>query len=286
VRGKMKLIHRLFAFFLVIFVTGILALPQKAMSFTGAPGNVDPLAQCGLTKGPKDRVVFVVDGDTVLLSSGQEVRLVGIQAPKLPLGRKNFEPWPLSDEAKAHLETLSLHRSVQLYFGSAREDRHGRILAHLRVLEKDGEASLWVQGAMLEAGLARVYSFADNRLCVASMLSLERLARSSHKAIWSDPYYLVLKHYQAGSHLDTFQIVEGRVRDTAEVGGGVYLNFGENWREDFTVYVAKRDLRRFAGGAPELLALRGRTIRTRGWIKLRNGPMIDLNHSEQLEVFE
>ena len=48
----------------------------------------------------------VIDGDTVVLESGLEIRLVGIQAPKLPLGRPEFEPWPLADEAKARLADL------------------------------------------------------------------------------------------------------------------------------------------------------------------------------------
>ena len=45
-------------------------------------------------------VESVVDGDTLVLADGRQVRLVGIQAPKLPLGRDGFQPWPLADEAK------------------------------------------------------------------------------------------------------------------------------------------------------------------------------------------
>ena len=35
--------------------------------------------------------VKIVDGDTLILDTGKQVRLVGLQAPKLPLGRPNFE---------------------------------------------------------------------------------------------------------------------------------------------------------------------------------------------------
>ena len=48
-----------------------------------------------LTLGGPATVVAVVDGDTVVLDDGRQVRLVGIQAPKLPLGRRNFRKWPL-----------------------------------------------------------------------------------------------------------------------------------------------------------------------------------------------
>ena len=60
-----------------------------------------PLADGGVAT-----VAGVIDGDTVRLDDGRQVRLVGIQAPKLPLGRPEFEPWPLADAAKAALAGL------------------------------------------------------------------------------------------------------------------------------------------------------------------------------------
>ena len=269
----------------VLAMAGVVALLQQGGSLfvpqANADGPVD-LRACGLTSGPKGKVVSVIDGDTVVLTDGTEVRLVGIQAPKLPLGRRNFETWPLADEAKRQLEGLVLGKDVQLFYGQNRGDRHGRTLAHLKTLE--GEESLWAQGQMLAAGLARVYSFSDNRKCIEPLLARERFARGAGKQIWDHGFYDIRKPHETGRYLDTFQVVEGRVRDTAEVNSGVYLNFGENWREDFTIFVSKSDVRRFEGGASFLLGLKGQTVRTRGWLKLRNGPMIDLTHPEQLEL--
>ena len=37
--------------------------------------------------------------DTVVLTTGRQVRLVGSQAPKLLLGRVGFTAWPLAEEA-------------------------------------------------------------------------------------------------------------------------------------------------------------------------------------------
>ena len=70
----------------------------------------------------------------------------------------------------------------------------------------------------------------------------------------------------------------------AEVRGRIYLNFGDDWRRDFTVRIAPRDKRAFARAGLDLLALEGRTIRVRGWIKWRDGPMIDATHPEQIEL--
>lgn len=244
---------------------------------------VSDLRACGLTAGVKGVVSSVVDGDTVILKSGRQVRLVGIQAPKLPLGRKDFEPWPLSDEAKDALEALALHREVRLFNGKVREDRHGRILAHLVVDTAKGDL-VWAEQHLLETGLARVYSFADNRSCVDEMLGYEREARAGRQGMWADPFYDIRPQWQSGRYLGTFQLVEGLVLDVAEVRTGVYLNFEENWREDFSVFIPRRELRRFGGKEHELANLKGQWIRVRGWLKLRNGPMIDVSHPEQIEV--
>ncbi len=244
-----------------------------------APGRAD--APAGLQPANTALVVAIVDGDTVVLDDGTEVRLVGLQAPKLALGRRGFAEWPLAPASRAALTALVLDRRVTLAYGGRRTDRHGRALAHL--IRDDG---LWIQGAMLEAGMARVYSFEDNRTAVPEMLSRERRARSAGRGIWSHGFYAVRGVADTGRLLDSFQLVEGMVLDAAEVRGRVYLNFGENWQDDFTVSVAPGDVAAFDQAGVDLLALAGRRIRVRGWLYRRNGPMIDASHPEQVELIE
>ncbi len=251
----------------------------------GLAGVWAPAVGAGIERGGAARVVEVIDGDTVLLDSGDEVRLVGIQAPKLPLGRPGFTPWPLADEAKAALAEMSLGRRVILSYGGRRVDRHGRRLAHLHLDDGRPDDGLWLQGELLRRGLARVYSFADNRALVAEMLALERDARAARRGIWADPFYAVRSAEPVHRlPVESFELVVGRVLDAAVVRGRAYLNFGPDWRRDFTVSAAPAVRRLFERDGPDLMALKGRTIRVRGWIKWRNGPMIVLTHPEQIEV--
>ncbi len=241
-----------------------------------------PAAADALKAGPTATVARVVDGDTVVLSQpalgATQVRLVGIQAPKLPLGRLNFPTWPLAEESKRALAALVTGKTLTLSFGGADLDRHGRLLAHLH--DASGQ---WVQGEMLRAGMARVYSFADNRALVAEMLALEREARAARRGIWGHPFYAVRAADALDRDIGTFQVVEGRVRKAAKVKGTVYLNFGDDWRSDFTVVIdaEARRLFRKAGVDPE--AYEGKSVRVRGWLKLFNGPMIQATHPEQIE---
>lgn len=259
--------------------------PWRALAFLALLMAGSQAWAGGLEKGEWVTVSQVVDGDTVLfappMGGASQIRLVGIQAPKLPLGRPGFGKWPLADEAREALRQLIAGRRVRLSYGGRRMDRHGRLLAHLH-----DEKGTWMQGEMLARGLARVYSFADNRAVVGEMLALERRARDARRGLWAHPFYAVRDQARAGRFIGGFQLVEGRVLDVALVRGRAYFNFGTNWRTDFTISLNPRAVRLFRRAKVDLGAYKGRRVRVRGWIKSFNGPMIEATHPEQIEVVD
>jgi endonuclease YncB( thermonuclease family) len=264
-------------------LTLALAIPVVVLGVTiqGGRAASAPALPAGLSDGGAARAIEIVDGDTLVLDDGRQVRLVGIQAPKLPLGRAGFKAWPLARDAKQALSALALGQSLTLAYGGRRIDRHGRALAQLF----DAEGG-WIQGQLLSQGMARVYSFADNRALVPEMLARESAARAARRGIWANSFYAVRTPEQAARHIGGFELVEGRVRDVAVVRGRVYLNFGEDWREDFTVTLSPKVRRTFEAEniLPEMY--RERIVRARGWLKSFNGPMIEATHPEQIEVID
>ena len=86
--------------------------------------------------------------------------------------------------------------------------------------------------------------------------------------------------------VDSFQLVEGIITSTADVRGRVYLNFGADYKTDFTVAIDKKHRKRFKKAGLDLLSLEGARVRVRGWIELTNGPVIWLDHPERLEVLD
>lgn len=243
------------------------------------------VAACeGLRDGPTGVVVNITDGDTVLLDNGLVVRLVGIQAPKLPLGREGFETWPLAKEAKSALSALVAGKTVRVRQGGESVDRHGRILGQMFVL---GEEEIWVQQQMVRDGMARVYSFADNRACVAELLQAEGRARLNKTGLWSDPFYAVRRadRPQALAGLaGHYELIEGRVLVADDVRGRVYLNFGRSFADDFTIVIEKPGLALFAAEGIDPVRLGGALVRVRGWVEVRDGPRIEVTHPEQIEV--
>ena len=227
------------------------------------------------------RVVEVVDGDTVVLEGGAQLRLTGIQAPKLPLGRPGFETWPLAEEAKRAAEDITGGKTLVLVVTGRAMDRHGRKLAQAVV---QGAPPIWLQGEMVRRGFARVYSFRDNRACAAELYAREAEARAAKRGIWGLKYY-ALRDATAdlGRDLGTFQIVEGTVTRALRTSHGAYLDFGADYKTDFSIFIATRDLRLFDEAGLDVASWRGKKLRVRGWLSKRNGPQIEVTHPEQIE---
>ena len=226
------------------------------------------------------RIVGVIDGDTVRIDTGAEVRLTGIQAPKLPLGRPGFRAWPLAERAKAALTRLADGETARLVYRGRKVDRWGRLLAHVYI----GET--WLQREMVQTGMARVYTFADNRAGAAELYDAERAARAANAGIWALDWYRIRRPADLADSIGTFQIVEGTPLSTAVVHGRGFINFGTDWRTDFTISVPRSKMRLFRNVGAKMDRYKGRRLRVRGWLVKRNGPMIAVTHPEQIEVLD
>lgn len=257
-----------------IFVAALLA---ALASLGGAPRAAT--APPSLEAEEDARVKRAIDGDTLELEDGRLVRLVGIVAPKPPLDAEPGRRWPLAERATAALAELALGREVRLGYGGRRSDRYGRLLAQLH--RKDG---VWLQGELLSRGLARVLSHADNRALVPAMLEREADARDQRRGLWAYRSFAVLEPREAPNHVESFELVEGRVERLIRAGGQSLLAFGSEPRRGLAVVLLPESRRLFAaaGLAPE--SLEGRRLRVRGFIRWWNGPVIEVSHPEQIEL--
>lgn len=239
-----------------------------------------------LTPGEIGKVSSVLDGDTLYLEGGLKVRLSAMQAPKLPLGRKGFKAWPLGKEARSALSVLTQGQEVQLFYGGERRDRYDRALAQIYTLKKDGNRDLWIQEEMVRLGMARVYTWPDTYQDSGRLYQAEREAREAGRGIWSHDYYNIRgpQPNSLAQDVDSFQLIEGIITSAADVRGQIYLNFGADYKTDFTIAIAKRDRKRFKRAGLDPMSLEGARVRVRGWIELMNGPMVWLDHPERLEV--
>ncbi len=238
---------------------------------------------CELHGGPTRSVVRVIDSETVLLDDHSEVRLIGALSPRSPDLTPQAQAWPVEDDAIAALKSLVLGHSVSLATGGRAEDRYGRKLAHLFV-EKDGE-SVWVQGAMLSAGHARAYGLPGSYACMRELVAHERAARDHRLGLWSNAAYRVRAARATRDLLrrrNSYEIVAGSVAKVATTKSRTYINFGADWRSDFTAGIDAKVLNANPDWAAALAGLEGKRVEVRGWIQYRNGPYIDIEDPSQI----
>ncbi len=230
-------------------------------------------------------MVRILDSETLALDDGSEVRLIGALGPRAPDSAGDVSYWPPERDAVQALTRLALGQSVELRFAGRRMDRHGRLLAHVFVLT--AAARTWVQGHMLSQGLARAYALPDSSACLDELLAHESVARLNRTGLWTHAAYQVLSAV-AVPHLlryrGTYQVVEGRVTQVSTVRGQVFLNFGRDWREDFTATLRSSARRAAEAANMDLKSLEGRRVRVRGWIERRSGPAIEIHHPGQIEL--
>ena len=126
------------------------------------------------------QVQRVIDGDTFVLSTGERVRLIGIDTPETHHPRKPKEPY--GKEATRFTKRMVEGKDVALKFDKDRYDRYKRLLAYVYV---DG---VFLNAELVKKGLARATEYKPNVKYSKLFSKLERKAKSKKLGIWSGIY--------------------------------------------------------------------------------------------------
>ncbi len=216
---------------------------------------------------------------TLRLADGRFVRLSEILVPSSSLPASGFDP---SAAAIDYLRKASVGQKVEIKFGGTQRDRYGVYVGHIFVA---GEKQTWLQEGLVSAGLAQAYPQTDNRACAETLIALEASAREAKRGHWGLAYFKILPAQQPRAILNlvqSYQIVEGQVKSVSESGGRLFLNFGEDQKGGFTAVVEAAARKKFSDKR-DADAWKGASLRIRGWIDRKRGPMISVTQPEQVE---
>jgi micrococcal nuclease len=242
--------------------------------------------RCALQPSESRSVVAVTDSRSIRVHDGTEIYLHGILPPSpTDLGTAS-RTWASEHRARQTLEQIVQGQTVAIARTLRATDRYGRVRAHLFVREGSG-VNGWLQAQLVRRGAARVDISGLSPPCAKLLLALEDYARENRIGLWSEAAYDIKSAEQPRALLrfrGTFQLVEGRVFGIARIKNRVFINFAEDWRKDFTIGLSRKTARMLAESGLDLDALKGRTVRVRGWIESRGGPFIYLKSREQLQV--
>lgn len=235
-----------------------------------------------MKRAGQETVQDVLSPLTLLMEDGSIIRLSGIDVPDA----YSDEPSVLAVTARDILKDLLNGQRIEIYQTRDREvgrvNRMGHRLAQVKLVK--GE--VWAQGVLLKLGLARVKTNSANAHMAEEMLALEALAREEQIGIWQDGVYPVYDEDDAALAIGDFAIIEGRVESVALKKNRLYVNFGKDWRNDFTISIAPSDKRTFSKAGIDPQQWGGRIIRARGSVREYNGPYMEVTHPAAVEFIE
>jgi endonuclease YncB( thermonuclease family) len=211
-----------------------------AQAFCPAPSGLTPVA-----------VQRVVDGDTLRLSDGRSVRMIGLNTPELGKNGRSDEPFAVVARKRLEALVAASDGQVGLLPGKESKDHYGRTLAH--VYGADG-ANLEAQ--MLAEGLGFQVAVAPNVDLVTCQQAAENSARQAGLGVWRQSP--VLKAEQIST--SGFAVLSGRVSKVQRNRGGVWIEL----QDSVVLKVAPNLLGRF--DAASLERLEGKQIEARGWV--------------------
>lgn len=241
-------------------------------------------------------VTKVIDGDTVVVSGGDHVRLLSIDSDE-----KNY---PCYDAARLRLENLVLGKTVRLEADREDVDQYGR---KLRYIFLDG---VNINEKMVAEGLAVARFYPENQK-YKNEISAAEAAASKNKigCKWSGQAQTVAaspenetvpgnKNFNwrtitgaaidscaAGNHVGEKVVIEGTVADAyRSASDTVFLNFGKKYPDNcFVAVIFKSDLGKFSG-APEVTYY-AKTVRIQGEVREYQGkPEVILEDPSQIEI--
>jgi len=224
---------------------------SSAQALCPAPGGLSSVT-----------VQRVVDGDTLRLSDGRSVRMIGLNTPEL--GKKGRSDEPFAVAARKRLEALvaASDGRVGLLPGKESQDHYGRTLAH--VYGADG-ANLEAQ--MLAEGLGFLVAVPPNVDLVGCQQAAERSARRAGLGIWRQSPVLKADQIKTSG----FTVLSGRVSRVQRNRGGIWIEL----QDSLVLRVAPNLLSHFDAAALE--KLKGRQVEARGWVldRSRRGGLQD-----------
>jgi len=231
------------------------------------------LSSCGTAKA-----AAVPDGETLHQSNGAIIRLAAIKAPELWPAGAAYTSWPHASWARATLERLVIGKTVQLFCEGETSNLNDERIAHIQLPGGD-----WLQHILLEKGAAFVFPRRDHISGLPALYTAEDKARLENLGVWQSNKIMQASDAEA-IRTGWFQVVRGRVSNAAQVRRQTFLNFGTDWRKDFTIEIPATAQRAFKAAQIDPLTFQDRQVEVRGWVTWKGGPHIMLEGPGQIRL--
>ncbi len=249
------------------------ALPFSPPAFARQPAAVAPTEVV--------QVRHALDGDSLMLADGRQVRLIGVNTPEIhPSADKHqpVTPQPLAREAQRFVAERVNGKTVTLHFEPERTDRYQRLLAHVTL--PDGTN---LEAALLREGLGWLVAIPPNVAELARLQAAEDEARRAGRGVWRRPEYQPVAVEKLTAKDAGFLLLTGVVRGLRQTSRAYHFELAPRVsllvpRAHWNKYFAAP-----AGPYARPQALIGKRIVARGWASAHEGRLrLRLTHPAML----
>ncbi len=213
----------------------------------------------------------VFDGDTLLLTNGQKIRLLGINTPEVAGPNKRAEAG--GEEAKSWLKRRLENKKVRLEGDVETQDKYRRRLAYVFAEDKQ-----FVNKELVRLGLATVNIYPPNLKYVGTLLEAQNAAEKGAAGIWGNTVY-ASQPFQSLSaeNYHGWKRISGQIKSVKSTHKYSYLIFSES----VSLRIENSSLTLFNG----LKEYVGKTVEARGWVnKNRDRFILLIRHPGDLKL--
>jgi micrococcal nuclease len=224
-------------------------------------------------------VRHVHDGDTVVLTDGRKLRLLGYNTPEVARDRRPAEPLAIAAQQQLQQWIAAGKARLQLKFDHERQDHYGRTLAH--AFTQDGHS---ISHLMLQQGLATSLIMPPNLAFADCYTEAESQARTQALGVWTLPSYQPVALTDLKKHKDRYTVLQARVfeLDQDTHGLNVWLG-GYEFATKIRIFIHNDDLALFP--LQQVKNSKGRLLEVRGWLHLqKKGWTMRLRHPSNLQI--
>ncbi|OGI40907.1 MAG: hypothetical protein A2V91_01310 [Candidatus Muproteobacteria bacterium RBG_16_64_10] len=212
------------------------------------------------------QVRHAIDGDSLMLMDGRQVRLIGVNTPEIhPSSDKRHAvtPQPLAREAQRFTAARVDGKTVTLHFETERTDRYQRLLAHVTL--PDGTR---LEEALLREGLGWMVAIPPNVAELARLQTAEDGGRGARRGVWGRPEYQPVAAERLTTKDAGFLLLTGTVRGVKQSSYAFYFELAPR----VSLLVPRTEWNRyFASLYARPQTLVGRRIVARGWASAHDG---------------
>ena len=231
------------------------------------------------------KVLKIFDGDTILIDyNGKEecIRYIGVNTPEISHPGMGIDEETFGVLATEKNRELVADKEVALELDAQERDKYGRLLAYVYL--KNGEM---VNEILAKEGYAYLLTYPPNVKYADKFRKAQIYARENEKGLWSKN---IIKRISAddietlNENIGDFVIVSGKVVNTFKSKSATYLNFGKDYKTDFTIVIFKNNYESFDFDLEKHYLFK--EIEISGKLKKYNGPEIILNDSASIKIIK